>query len=144
MLTNLKFQSMKKLLLTLVIAFVAVSVFAQTDGTRRVYCELLGVQKGLFSSKVKITVDFGQETNFWKGTKDQQLVDENGKNIDFNSMIDGMNYMGNNGWKFVQAYVITEGPQNVYHWLLYKDVKSEEEIYEGFMTKEQFKASQTE
>lgn len=38
----------------------------------------------------------------------------------FNSMIDGMNYMGKLGWEFVQAYTVTVGEQNVYHWLLKK------------------------
>lgn len=128
----------------MLMACFAISAFAQSDGTHRVYCELLGEQKGLFSSKVKVTVDFGQETNYWKGRKDQQLVDENGKNIDFNSMIDAMNYMGNLGWKFVQAYVVTTGNQNVYHWLLYKDITPDEDSTEGFKTKEKFKSEQAE
>jgi hypothetical protein len=38
----------------------------------------------------------------------------------FNSMIDGMNYMGHNGWEFVQAYVVTSGSQNVYRYVLKK------------------------
>lgn len=42
------------------------------------------------------------------------------KNKSFNSMIDGMNYMGDRGWEFVQAYVITHGNQNVYHYVLKK------------------------
>lgn len=59
-------------------------------------------------------------------------------------MVDAMNYMGNFGWKFVQAYAITIGQSNVYHWLLYKDIVEESEKVEGFMTKEQFKALQSE
>lgn len=38
----------------------------------------------------------------------------------FNSMIDGMNYMGQLGWEFVQAYVVTSGNQNVYRYVLKK------------------------
>jgi hypothetical protein len=35
-------------------------------------------------------------------------------------MIDALNYMGKNGWEFVQAYVVTTQNQNVYRWLLKK------------------------
>ena len=74
---------------------------------------------------------------------DSQLVDSNGKKIVFNSMVDGMNYMGKFGWKFAQAYAITTGTTGkyfLYHWLLYKDIVEESEIVEGFMTKDQYKA----
>lgn len=82
-----------------------------------VYCELLGTQKFL-STKVTITVDFGEEKNVWK---DNRLKDEvTGKVQVFNSMVDALNYMGDDGWEFVQAYVVTIGQQNVYHWLLKK------------------------
>jgi len=33
-------------------------------------------------------------------------------------MVDAMNFMGENGWKFEQAYVVALGSSNVYHWLL--------------------------
>jgi len=40
-------------------------------------------------------------------------------------MIDAMNFMGAKGWEFVQAYVVTVGKQNVYHWLLKKEIEIE-------------------
>lgn len=100
----------------------------------KVFAELLGFQKGLFSKKVKVRVDFGQEVSFWK-QGDMMLVDENGKNIIFNSMVDAMNFMGKRGWVFEQAYVVTEGNQNVYHWLLSKMVINDDQIKEGFQVK---------
>lgn len=36
-------------------------------------------------------------------------------------MVDALNYMGNQGWEFVQAYTITMGNQNVYHYLLKRE-----------------------
>ena len=62
----------------------------------------------------------------------------------FNSMVDAMNWMGSMGWEFVQAYVVTVGNQNVYHWLLKKNLKnmSPEErasLTEVFATKKDFK-----
>lgn len=102
------------------------------------YAELLGYQKGLFSNKVKVNVDFGQNVSFWKASRDMRLVTEDGKDIVFNSMVDAMNFMGRCGWKFMQAYVVTEGTQNVYHWLLSKEVSNDEEIKAGFNVKADF------
>lgn len=102
----------------------------QKSGTYRVYCELIGTGK-LFSSKLTVNLDFGQKSSFWTGNKGT-LVDDNGKPLDFNSMVDAMNFMGRLDWKFVQAYVVTTSNQNVYRWLLYKDVRNDEEIHQGF------------
>lgn len=109
---------------TLLIIILFVVAHAQTqaqilgaDTVKYEYCELLGFEKFL-SNKVTISVDFGQERKFWK---DPRMKDEQtGKLKVFNSMVDGLNYMGENGWEFVQAYVVTIGQQNVYHWLLKK------------------------
>lgn len=119
---------MKKILLTL--AFVLSAVVA--SAANYVYCELVGTGK-LFSSKVSVQVDLGQKTSFWKGV--DYLKDENGKSKEFNSMVDAMNFFGKQGWEFVQAYVVTTGQQNVYHWLLKKEV-SEEDLNKVVNSKE--------
>lgn len=107
----------------------------------KVFAELLGHQKGLFTNKVKVTVDFGQNVSFWK-QGDMTIVDKDtGKDIVFNSMVDAMNFMGKCGWDFVQAYVVTTGNQNVYHWLMTKDVNSDEEIKDGFNVRADIRAS---
>ncbi len=119
--------------------FVSVGVMAQEP--YKVFCELLGTAK-LFSNKVTVTVEFGQETSFWLGASNQYLVDDNGKAIKFNSMVDAMNYMGKRGWEFEQAYVVTIGNQNVYHWLLSKEITKDESVNENFNTKQSFKEQQ--
>lgn len=98
------------------------------------YAELLGFQKGIFSTKVTVNVDLGQSVSFWKQHK-MKIIDENGKDMVFNSMVDAMNFMGERGWRFLQAYVVTEGMSNVYHWLLCKEVANNEEIKEGIRIK---------
>ncbi len=123
---------MKKLLLLLVMMLACNFATAQ----HKVFCELLGHGK-LFSTKVTVTVDFGQ--NQWQNNK---LVDENGKNLVFNSMVDAMNFMGKLGWEFEQAYVVTMGGQNVYHWLLSKTIEEDETISEGFKIKADYQAEQ--
>lgn len=110
---------MRKLLFTIILLFATLSMNAENF----IYCELVGTGK-MLSNKVKVQVDYGQETSFWKGIS--YMKDENGKNVEFNSMVDAMNYFGKQGWEFVQAYTVTTGNQNVYHWLLKKEVTEEE------------------
>lgn len=126
--TNLR-NKMRKLAILIILLAGFASAFAQEKYT--VYAELLGHQKGLFSRKVKVTVDFGQNVSFWR-PGDMKIVDSNGKDMVFNSMVDAMNFMGKCGWKFVQAYVVTTSGQNVHHWLMEKQVSSEDEIKAGF------------
>lgn len=127
-------------MICLISAFIA---YSQTENgtTKSAYAELLGYQKGIFSKKVTVSIDFGQKVSFWKQCSDDKIVDENGKDVVFNSMVDAMNFMGKRGWKFVQAYVVTEGNQNVYHWLLSKEIVEESEILDGFQTKAQIKGN---
>lgn len=88
------------------------------NASRFVYCELVGTQK-LFSTKVTVQVDYGEERRFFKDTRMRD--EQTGKVQSFNSMVDALNYLGESGWEFVQAYVVTVGQQNVYHWLLKKE-----------------------
>jgi len=114
---------MKKIILVAIIIMSSCFMFnirAQTpsDSTKTskfVYCELIGTPN-LLSQKITIYVDYGKETELFQDTrmKDEQT----GKVKSFNSMVDALNYMENNGWEFVQAYIETIGQQNVYHWLL--------------------------
>lgn len=124
---------MKRFILLALIVLSSQLLFSQENQTSKngeayIYCEILGTQKFL-STKVTVTVDFGQNTRFGEDTR---LRDETGKVIVFNSMVDAMNWMGGQGWEFVQAYVVTVQNQNVYHWLLKLDIKylSPEELEE--------------
>ena len=117
----------KAVLIVLTAICLSVSGFGQTPESSKnyVYCELIGQGK-LFSSKIKVQVDFGQETSLWKVGSDRLLKDENGKNIEFNSMVDALNYFSAQGWEFVQAYVVIEDKCSVCHWLLKKEITREE------------------
>lgn len=102
--------------------------------SREVYCLLLGKKTNLMGmgSKCVVEVDFGEGQSVWRGGMDNTLIDENGKPIKFNSMVDALNFMTRFGWKFVDAYAITLGPNNhVYHWLLKKEVTDDESGREG-------------
>lgn len=122
---------MKKLLF-LLLALMPLLGYAQEQ--KIAYCQLLGTEKFL-SKKCTVQIDFGQNPY-----KDNRIVDEGGKSKTFNSMVDAMNFMGSLGWKFQQAYVVTiptgmGGGQNVYHWLLSKEIGDGESINDGVKTK---------
>jgi hypothetical protein len=101
---------MKKLLL---IAALCLPLFAaaQSDTSKNKakeqYCMVVATGR-MLSTKVDITVDFGQETKIFS-FQDTRLKDEQGKVIKFNSVIDALNYMAQQGWEFVNAYPLSEG-----------------------------------
>lgn len=128
---------MKKILVIMLVAIVAFgfsTTVSAEEQIQRVYAELLGTGTNFLNlnKNVKVSVDLGQ---FQSATKAYTLLDENGKDIKFNSMVAAMNYMGERGWKFIQAYVVTVSNQNVLHWLLYKDVTDPSQIKEGLNVK---------
>lgn len=89
------------------------------------YAQLVGTQKFL-SSKVTVEIDFGQERSWINLSDKNRIIDPKTKKpFVFNSMVDAMNYMGSLGWQFLQAYVVTIGDQNVYHWLLSKEIDAD-------------------
>ena len=116
---------MKKLLFVLALAFIGQQVFSQTVNDVPIkdidvaYVQIVGYSK-LMSTKLNISIDFGQATNIWtKGAK-TVVKDENGKMMKFNSMIYALNFMNDNGYEFETAYAFAIGNQNVYHFLLKK------------------------
>jgi hypothetical protein len=115
--------------------------FCMSAQTKRYYCEIKGTEREL-SSKMKIIFDFGQNSsyNIWSNLNHKmEFVDNEGKVIDFNSMVDAMNYMSERGWKFLQAYsTYRNNSPAIEHWILYKDANSKEEAREGILTKEDF------
>ena len=135
---------MKKFLLVMLATMFCGSVFAQTQKS---YCQIVGTAQGLQQNQVTVAIDFGQEDAMRKNALGgsalrNRLVDENGKPMLFNSMVDAMNFMASLGWTFEAAYVISEttmgGVQHVYHWLLSKNVSAGENAVEGLTTQAQY------
>lgn len=125
---------MKKILILLLLG-MSLEMLSQE---KQVYCELVGTSTSFFGTEVAISVDFGQSRKLFQS---QMIVDELGSAIIFNSMIDALNWMGELGWEFVQAYIVTSesSKQNVYHYLLTKKIKEGEAIDKGIHTLSQIK-----
>lgn len=126
---------MKKCLF--IFAFAFVSIVAMAQEPYKTYCEIVGTGN-LLGTKIKsIEVDLGQELNIksWGFLKARVLVDDNNKKIEFNSMMDAVNYFGRLGWRLHSTYAITEGSMggktNVYHYILEKDVTEDQQALEG-------------
>ena len=116
---------MKKLIAFIFSLLILFSVYSQTVNDIPIkdidveYIQIVGTSK-LLSTKVTINIDFGQHDKIWVA-KDTQVKDGNGKLVVFNSMIDALNFFSKNGYGFVQAYAVTAGNQNVYHYLMRKE-----------------------
>ena len=139
---RLNIYAMKKFIITLIVfagMLAGVSAYAQTnEQPHKVYCEIISTSRGMFSNKTSVELDFGQYASWW--SSDRNLVDENGKTIDFNSILDAVNYMAARGWVFEQMYVVqtfSKGDSNTpaYHWIMSKDVTDPSQILEGLQTR---------
>jgi len=77
------------------------------------YIQLVGVNTSLFGTKYKIYVDYGQKV---KNFKTYKIKDANGNVKKFNTMMDALNFMYDNGWDFVNynAEIIGGKVRNVY------------------------------
>ena len=117
---------MKKIIMLFALALMCVCVRAQ----HTVYCEVMQFNTG--SPKALIVVDFGN-----KGA--DEIVDENGKKIKFNSSVDALSYFEKLGWSVVSAYSVVayNGLANVptVRYLLQKKVASYDEKMDGILTK---------
>ena len=121
---------MKHLLFTLTFLF-SLSSFSQTingvpiDEIDTPYVQIVGSSR-LMSNKVNIELNFGQNTKFFGNSrKESAILDANGKQVKFNSMVDALNFMVSNGYELDQAYAFVPdgGSGPVYHYLLRKRKK---------------------
>ena len=68
------------------------------------YIEVIGVEKAM-SNKVSVRLDFGQDSKYFSANvKSMVIKDELGKKVEFNSVVDALNFMDKLGWKFIAVY----------------------------------------
>ncbi len=108
---------MKKALLILSFILLVFNSYSQ-EPTRFVYCIIDGNTK-FMTNKVVIRIDFGDNISSYA---DNRMKDpKTGKPMVFNSMVDALNFMGKQGWEFVQAYAdMNSGTTSGYHFLMKK------------------------
>jgi len=113
---------MKKIFIA-VFLLASISSFAQDTTRVEQYCRLVAMNK-MFSAKVNIDVDFGDERKFFS---DNRMRDEEtGKLKKFNTVVDALNYMGSQGWILVNAFPVQEGSSYQYHYYFRKPFRKED------------------
>ncbi len=114
---------MKKLLIITIVLLSSIVSNAQADTSKvEQYCQLIATPR-LLSNKVTIDIDFGDEKSFWH---DNRLKTYDGKIKKFNTIIDAMNYMGRDGWVFINAYPVRTGETVIYHFAFKKQFAKSE------------------
>lgn len=114
---------MKKVLIIPIILLWSIVSNAQTDTSKiEQYCQVIATPR-LLSNKVTIDIDFGEEKGFWR---DKRLKSDDGKIKKFNTIIDAINYMGRNGWIFINAYPVRMGETEIYHFAFKKQFAKSE------------------
>ena len=119
---------MKKLFFTalLLMLFALVTTVTAQDkphtdaSVKFIYCELTNAEKSV-GTMTTVEADFGQAKG---GFHDSRLKDQQtGKVITFNSIVDALNYMGNQGWELVDTYQEKVENRIVHHWILKKRIE---------------------
>ena len=114
---------MKKLLAIGIFLISTLISNAQIDTSKvEQYCQVIATPK-LLSNKVTIDIDFGEEKSFWRDTR---LKTDAGKLKKFNTVIDALNYMGREGWIFLNAYPVRMGETEIYHFAFKKQFSKSE------------------
>lgn len=121
---------MKKVVFALLMMF-SLNINAQNvknDGKPYAfYCQLLG--KMNLAGQLRLTI-------LWDNMRtENNLRDENGKKIEFATMVDAMNYMSKRGWEYVDN--VTYG--NVVHYVFKKIVTNDEEAKEDLYFESDYK-----
>ena len=103
---------MKKILILMLALIFSFASYAQSDTSRvEQYCEVIASPR-LLSNRVTIEINYGEEQSFWKDNR----LKVDGRAKKFNSVIDALNYMGREGWVFVNAFPVNTGTTEVYHY----------------------------
>lgn len=108
---------MKKILAMSIFLISTLVTVAQADTSKvEQYCQVIATPR-LLSNKVTIDIDFGEEKSFWR---DSRLKTDAGTLKKFNTIIDALNYMGKEGWIFINAYPVHLGQTEIFHFAFKK------------------------
>ena len=82
-----------------------------------VFCDLMSTKKFL-STEALITINYGSRDSLWLDDKIYTLLKSDLKK--YNSLIDALNYMGNEGWQTISSYSTSNNSYIVEHYILKK------------------------
>lgn len=85
-----------------------------------VFCDLVSSKKFLGTAHA-ITINYGNRDSLWLDQKIQTLTAS--ELTKYSSIIDALNYMGNEGWKTISSYSTSYNSYIVEHYILKKEIK---------------------
>lgn len=89
------------------------------------YCEI----QGRFGMGGKLHLSI-----LWKDQEEKELRNEKGEDVEFNNMIEIINYMSKRGWEYVESY---HYPNSI-SYLFKKQVTKDEDAKKGIYFKSDF------
>lgn len=94
---------MKRILLLIIALGCIGSLYAQRPTTT--YCSITGNHLASSASGYigPVEVNYGKKTN-----RRQYLTDESGRRMNFNTMIEALNHMAQQGWRLESTYTLFE------------------------------------
>ena len=84
-----------------------------------VFCDLMSRKKFLGTEEV-ITVNYGDRDSLWIAKKIYTLMSNDLKK--YNSIINALNYMGNEGWETLRSYSTSHNSYTIEHYILKKQI----------------------
>jgi len=84
-----------------------------------VFCDLISRKKFLGTDE-SIMINYGNRDSLWIDEKIYTLMSEELKK--YNSIIDALNYMGNEGWKTINSYSSSKESYTIEHYILKKEI----------------------
>ncbi|MBJ04544.1 MAG: hypothetical protein CMP65_01405 [Flavobacteriales bacterium] len=84
-----------------------------------VFCDLISTKKFL-STTENITINYGNRDSLWNDDQIYNLITSD--LTKYNSLIDALNYMGNEGWKVIGSYSSSSNSYLVEHYILKKEL----------------------
>ena len=84
-----------------------------------VFCDLVSRKKFL-GREESIIINYGNRDSLWIDEKIYTLMSQDLKK--YNSIVDALNYMGNEGWQTINSYSRSENSYIIEHYLLKKEI----------------------
>ena len=84
-----------------------------------VFCDLISRKKFLGTDE-RISINYGNRDSLWIDKKIYTLMSNELKK--YSSIIDALNYMGNEGWKTINTYSSSQNSYTIEHYILKKEI----------------------
>ena len=122
--------------ISLLVFLFAILLTCHAQEKYNAYCELVGPGNN-YNIRGHVAVLFSNADI----NEAYIVIDTNGKERKFKSMIEAVAHFEKQGWYLINSYAVTEtqgvSRLTIYHYLLKKEITNDEQIKEGLVLKEE-------